>query len=133
MIHPATLIQRLRENEAGASSIASALITPVALLLVLAVPQAGAYYQASTVAQAAANAAYSASRLMEGSAAEGRQAAQQVLAQHEGSLRGAEVSISASGDRMTVTVSGTAPTFTGEWLSPPVTRSITGPVEKVVR
>ena len=64
---------------------------------------------------------------------EGRQAAQQVLAQHEGSLRGAEVSISASGDRMTVTVSGTAPTFTGEWLSPPVTRSITGPVEKVVR
>ena len=133
MIHLAALIQRLRENEAGASSIASALITPVALLLVLAVPQAGAYYQASTVAQAAANAAYSASRLMEGSAAEGRQAAQQVLAQHEGSLRGAEVSISASGDRMTVTVSGTAPTFTGEWLSPSVTRSITGPVEKVVR
>lgn len=133
MIHLAALIQRLRENEAGASSTASALITPAALLLVLAVPQAGAYYQASTVAQSAASAAYSASRLMDGSAAEGRQAAQQVLAQHEGSLRGAEVSISSRGDQMTVTVSGTAPTFTGEWMSPPVSRSVTGPVERVVR
>ena len=96
-------------NETGSSNIASLLIVPVALLLVFLVPQAGAYYQASTVAQSAANAAYATSRVMGGSSAEGQAAAQQVISQHSGTLQGASVNISTTGERMTVTVTGTAP------------------------
>lgn len=130
--HP-TAIRRFFRDETGQSNVASLLITPIALLLVLAVPQAGAYYQASTVAQSAANAAYSATRVRDGSTAEGRAAAQQVIDQHSGTLQNATVNISTSGERMTVTVSGKAPSMTGPWLNPEVSRSVVGPVERVVR
>ena len=33
----------------------------------------------------------------------------------------------------TVTVTGTAPAYTGQWISPSVSRSVTGPVERVVK
>lgn len=128
-----TAIRRFFRDETGQSNVASLLITPIALLLVLAVPQAGAYYQASTVAQSAANAAYSTTRVLDGSTAEGRAAAQQVIDQHSGTLQNATVNISTSGERMTVTVSGKAPSMTGSWLSPEVSRSVVGPVERVVR
>ena len=128
-----TSTRRFLGDETGQSNVAALLITPIALLLVLAVPQAGAYYQASTVAQSAANAAYSATRVLDGSTAEGRAAAQQVIDQHSGTLQNATVNISRSGERMTVTVSGKAPSMTGSWLSPEVSRSVVGPVERVVR
>lgn len=128
----AMLGARMRDED-GSSNIASLLIVPVALLLVFLVPQAGAWYFATTVAQSAANTAYSTARVMDGSTAEGQAAAYQVIAQHSGTLQGASVSISTTGEQMTVTVSGTAPSFTGQWISPKVTRSVTGPVERIVQ
>jgi len=131
--HIRAMLEAGARDEDGSSNIASLLIVPVALLLVFLVPQAGAWYFASTVAQSAANTAYSTSRVMDGSTVDGQAAAQQVIAQHPGTLQGATVSITTTGERMTVTVSGTAPSFTGEWISPKVSRSVTGPVERVVQ
>ena len=47
--------------------------------------------------------------------------------------RTAPASTSAAQTPRTVTVTGTAPAYTGQWISPSVSRSVTGPVERVVK
>jgi Flp pilus assembly protein TadG len=115
------------QRGAGAAEIA--IVTPLLLLLILAVIQFALAEQAEHVAQAAATQALAAARVQDGSTAVGQAQADAVLAQLGGSLAGPSVTITRTATQATVTVSGTAATLIpGVRLH--VHATVTGPVEE---
>ena len=124
--------QRLRE-EHGDTAVSFVGLFPLFLAVMLFLVQVGMYYQATMVAQAAADAGFHAARVAEGSASDGYAAAQQVIAQHGQTLQGASVQIAGGGTQMTVTVQGTSQTLIGDWSVPAVQKVVSGPTERVVQ
>lgn len=122
---------RIRD-ERGDTSVAFVSLFPLFLAVVLFLVQVGMYYQASLVAQAAADAGFHAARVAEGSVGEGQAAAAQVIGQHGPTLQGASVQIAGGGTQMNVTVTGQSQTLVGQWSVPAISKTVSGPVERVV-
>jgi Flp pilus assembly protein TadG len=115
------------QRGAGAAEIV--MVTPLLLLLVLAVIQFALVEQAEHVAQAAATQALAAARVQDGSTAAGQAQAGTVLAQLGGSLGSPSVRVTRTATQATVTVSGTAATIIpGVRLH--IQATVTGPVEE---
>lgn len=125
------MLRRWRD-ERGASSVGFALAFPLFLALAFLLVQAGMYYQAATVAQSAAQTGYHAARMADADTSKASAAAGQIIAQHGGTLRGAQVSVSEGPGEITVTVTGTSQSLVGDWIMPDVEKTVAGPLERVV-
>ena len=119
-------------DERGAGSVGFVLAFPLFLGLVFLLVQAGMYYQAATVAQSAAQAGYHAARMADADSSKASSAAGQIIAQHPGTLRGAQVSVTEGPGEITVTVTGTSQSLVGDWVMPEVEKTVAGPLERVV-
>lgn len=119
-------------DERGSSGISFLSLFPLFIALIFLLVQAGMYYQATSVAQSAAQAGYHAARLADADTSKASSAAHQILAQHPGALRDASVAVSQSPGGLTVTVSGSSQSLVGQWIMPAVSKSVNGPLERVV-
>ncbi|MGI8452037.1 MAG: TadE/TadG family type IV pilus assembly protein [Streptosporangiaceae bacterium] len=97
---------QLLDGEAGAGAAELVIVTPLLMLLILAVIQFAVAEQAQHAAQAAATQALAATRVQDGTAGEGQAQAATVLAQEGGSLTAPAVSVTRTATRATVTVTG---------------------------
>ena len=123
--------KRLRE-ERGDTAVSFVGLFPLFLAVMLFLVQVGMYYQATMVAQAAADAGFHAARVAEGSAADGYAAGDL----HGRPLQGLPMlgdHLLGGGTQMTVTVQGTSQTLIGDWSVPAVQKVVSGPTERVVQ
>lgn len=95
-------------GEEGMTSTALAVLMPALLLWIMLIVQYGLWFHAKQVAGAAASEAVSAAKVPGGTGDEGRQAAQDFLAQ-SGNLDDVVVTVDRGDDRVQVEVTGSAP------------------------
>lgn len=122
---------RIRD-ERGDSSVTFVALFPLFVASLLFLLQVGMYYQATMVAQSAADAGLHAARMADADAGRGHSAAQQIIAQHGSTLQGSTVQVSAGAQQITVTVTGRSQSLVGQWAVPPVSKTVTGPTERVM-
>jgi Flp pilus assembly protein TadG len=120
-------------DERGAMSLAQVVITaPALLFLLMLIVQFGLMFHARNIAEQAAQEGAAAARRFDGTTAQGREKALQLLtAVGEGTLKNRDVTANRTADTVTVTVTGTVVSVVpGFSLS--VSESASGPVEKYV-
>ena len=120
-------------DERGAMSLAQVVITaPALLFLLMLIVQFGLMFHARNIAEQAAQEGAAVARRFDGTQAEGREKALQLLtAVGEGTLKNRDVTANRTADTATVTVTGTVVSVVpGFSLS--VSESASGPVEKYV-
>lgn len=122
----------MARGQRGSVSTELVIATPVLLLLVMLVVQFALWEHAQHIAEAAAQRGAETARVERGSDAAGRAMAQTAVAQLGGSLLvDPVVSVSRSGDVVTVDVTGSAAAVV-PFLSLPVRAVAVGPVERFV-
>ena len=109
---------------------ANTAIFVLVILLLFVVLQFGLWFYGREVAAAAAQHAVDAARVENGSAAMGEATGNQYLDQ-VGGLPDATVSVSRTSETVTATVRGQAVSIVG-FIDPPITVTVTAPVERVV-
>jgi len=124
----ARLLRQFRRED-GVGMTTPTLWIGSLLMLIIAL-QAGIWFLSNTVAQAAAQAAYTTARAYESSAASGQQAAADLIQSMNGYLVDVTVDVDRAGDQVTVTLSGSAPSLLAGVPLPPIEHTITGPVER---
>lgn len=120
---------RALDDERGASSVEAVLVFPALLVLFFTIVHGAVYLHAGTIAQAGAQAAYEEARLYGATEEAGATAGYATIAAAGSGLEGATVLVARTGDSITVTVSGTAPSLL-PGLPLGVTRTVTGPAER---
>ena len=124
-----TAARRHRWDDRGEIAANTAIFVLVILLLFV-VLQFGLWFYGREVAAAAAQHAVDAARVETGSAAMGEATANQYLGQ-VGGLPDASVSVTRTAETVTAQVHGHAVSIVG-FLDPPITVTVTAPVERVV-
>lgn len=124
-------LRRAIRREDGAS-ITPAVLTFGTLFLFLCALQAGLWFLSNYVAQAAADTAYMSARGYQSTPASGQDAAQQMLGSMGAFLGDPGVVVDSTGERVTVTVTGSAPSILPGIPLPPIAHTVTGPVERWV-
>ena len=122
-------VEAIRRDDRGEVA-ANTVIAAAVLGLFFLVVQAGLWFNAQQVAAGAARHAVDSARVENGTAADGEAIAEQFLRQ-TGSLQNATVSVERQGDTVVVTVTGSA-WSPQPFFDPPVTVTLTAPVERVV-
>jgi len=123
-----TAPRRLRDDR-GEIAANTAIFVLVILLLFVAL-QFGLWFYGREVAAAAAQHAVDAARVETGSSALGEATANQYLSQ-VGGLRDSSVNVTRSATSVTAVVSGQSVSIVG-FIDPPITVTVTAPVERVV-
>ncbi|WP_405933675.1 TadE/TadG family type IV pilus assembly protein [Streptomyces sp. NBC_00827] len=122
--------RRWREDR-GDTAIQMAIIYPFVLLATVAVVQASLWYYARQIALTAAREGLTAARAYQATPADGAAQAQDVLGRTAGdSLLGHSITVSSSGQRVRVQVSGTAQSMIPGVPGLQVTQSASGPLER---
>jgi hypothetical protein len=128
-----TGVHRLRTALLREDGYASEIvILPGIFLLLFAALQGTLWYLGSNVAQTAAVAAYNDARAYQSTTAAGQTAGTQIIDGMPGFLKNPRVDITRTPTTVTVTITGTAESLIPGVQLPPVSRSITGPVERWV-
>jgi Flp pilus assembly protein TadG len=128
---PSATADRKRATDSGAASVEAVIATPVLMLLILAVIQAGLILHAQHMAQAAAHTAMDAARAELATGGDGIAAAEASLDRNAaGVLEDADVSVSRGTATVTVTVTGNA-TRIVPIFDAPIAVTVTGAVEHI--
>ena len=126
--------QRLREalaGDRGAATLQNTIIAPVLLLVLAVFLHLGIILHANNLAHAAATSAYNAARAYNASGTDGSTAGLAVLNQSGSPISGASVAVDRGANTVTVTVTGTAPSFV-PGLNTAIDVTVTGPTERWV-
>lgn len=119
-------------RDRGSASVEAVIATPVLMLLILAIIQAGLLVHAHHMAQAAAHTALDAARAETATGGDGTAAARASLGRNAAAvLESAAVSVQRGADTVTVTVTGEA-TRIIPLFDLPVSATVTGSVEHIV-
>lgn len=128
-ICPAMAGRRL-DTERGSASVEMVLVFPLVLLALLLIAQLSLWAHARHIAEAAADQALTATRVRDGTPADGQRAAGQLLGQlGPGPLRDTRVVITRGPTRSTVDVTGQASSI-APFLALPVRAHVVGPTER---
>jgi Flp pilus assembly protein TadG len=117
-------------SDRGSVSVEAAVLLPLLLLVFLATVQLGTVFYARAVASSAARQGLDATRVVEGSEANGREAALGFLANVHAGLRDPGVTAERDAELATVTVSGEVISVVPLWR-PQVSVTVTATVEDV--
>jgi len=120
----------LLRRDRGAVTTEMVIVMPVLLTLILLLAQATVWWHALHIAQTTAAHALAAARVQNATAADGRTEAEHVLDElGRGPLRDAQVTVTRTGDRADVHITGAA-TSVIPFLHLPVRAHVSGPVER---
>ncbi|MEU5698621.1 TadE/TadG family type IV pilus assembly protein [Streptomyces aurantiacus] len=126
----ADLLRRLWREDRGAVTVEMVNIIPALFTLVMLLAQATLWWHASHIAQATTAHALAATRVEDGTAADGHNQAQRILDQlGRGPLRGVHVNVTRGAERADVRITGTASSVI-PFLHLPVQAHAAGPVER---
>jgi Flp pilus assembly protein TadG len=126
-----TVLIGRRAIDRGSATAEAVIATPLLLLLVLAIIQAGIILHARHMAQAAAGSAMEAARAELASGGDGTAAAQASLARNAGGvLENESVSVNRGAETITVTVTGTPTQIIPLWEAT-VEVTVAGAVEHI--
>lgn len=128
--HRQRLAQALA-GDRGAATLQNTIIAPVLLLLLALFLHLGIILHANNLAHAAATSAYNAARAYNASSTDGSTAGLAVLTQSGSPISGASVAVDRGANTVTVTVTGTAPSFV-PGLTTAIDVTVTGPTERWV-
>jgi hypothetical protein len=136
MTTPTRITDRARHLRAAVARedgyASEAIILPGIFLLLFAALQGALWYLGSNVAQTAAVAAYTTARAYQSTTSNGQTAGTQVIDGMSGFLQDPQVDVTRTANTVTVTVTGVAESLIPGVHLPPVTRTVTGPVERWV-
>jgi Flp pilus assembly protein TadG len=131
MRHIREKVLRSGTRDRGSASVEAVIATPLLMLLVLAIIQAGLILHARHMAQAAANNALEAARAELATGGDGQAAATASLSSNAGGvLEDPSVTVSRSTETVTVTITGTATRIVPLWDAP-IEVTITGATEHI--
>lgn len=108
------------------------VILPGLFLLLIAALQGALWYLGSNVAQTAAVAAYTNARAYQSTTEAGDTAGTEIIDGMPGFLKHPQVEVTRSATTVTVTITGNAESLIPGVQLPPVTRTVTGPIERWV-
>lgn len=128
---PGRVWRARRGNERGSSSLELVILFPVVLLLIFTAVQGAMYYHARNVALSAAQQGVRAAKAENGSADQGRQAAQAFVSQAGGTdvMTGVNVTSDRGPTEATVTVTGRPISVIPGVLNFRVSQTAQGPIE----
>ena len=118
-------------GDRGVTTLQNVVVAPILLLFLAIFLHAGIILHANNIAHAAATSAYNAARSYNASSNDGTTAGLAVINQNGTPVSGASVSVNRGAQSVTVTVTGTAPSFV-PGLNTAVDVTVTGPVERWV-
>lgn len=124
---------RRATTDQGANTIAVAVLFPLVIVLTFAIWETALFYQARSLATAAAEQGLTAARAQHGNAGLGIAAAQQFVATAPPAMNTPVVTGHRTATEASITVSGTAISTLPEWLLPPVSVTKAAPVERVTQ
>jgi hypothetical protein len=123
-------VGRLRRAERGSASAELVLVFPIVLLAFLLIAQVSLWAHARHIAHAAAGQALTATRVRDGTPADGQRAAHQLLDQvGTGPLRDTQVAVTRGPEQSTVDITGQA-TSIAPFLTLTVRAHVVGPTER---
>lgn len=125
------LALRREHGERGSSTIETVVIYPVILLLVFTMIQTGLWYHSREVALHAANAASTAASAEYATDSEGHAAASAFVTR-AGALQDVAVVVNRTGEVVTASVSGRAPSLVPGVQLPLITQTSTAAIERYV-
>ena len=111
---------------------ATAILYPALLLLTFTIIQAGLYFHAGTVAQSAAITGYNQARAFQSTDQAGQQAALEVLSISDGFLTEPNTTVTRTPTTVSVSVTGSPIVLIPGLPTFPVTKTVTGPIERWV-
>ncbi len=123
--------RRPEAADAGVAAIEGVILYPLVILLVFLVVQGVLYFHAQNIAQSVANSAVQRVRIENGSIREGHDEADRRLDAAGRAFAATEVSIARDRQTASVTVSGQAPSIIPGVRGLRVSRTATGPVERL--
>ncbi|MGA5506922.1 TadE/TadG family type IV pilus assembly protein [Streptomyces umbrinus] len=124
------LPRRFCREDRGAVTVEMVYIVPALFTLVMLLAQATLWWHAAHIAQATTAHALAATRVEDGTVADGQNTAQRVLVQlGRGPLRGVHVYVTRGAERADVRITGTASSVI-PFLHLPVRAHAAGPVER---
>lgn len=118
-----------RERELGASSVEFIILFPIVLLVFFGAVQTAVTYIAGNAAQAAANAAYSQARTLNGTTESALSAGYELL-EGRGDITGTEITVQRTATEVTVTVTGQSLSLVPGFFGSDIERTAYGPVER---
>lgn len=116
------------ESQRGSQSVTWLIAFPVTIVLLLTVIQFGSWWLSYHDASKAANAAYYTARVRGGTPNEGIAAGNRAVGTTS-TIKNMQVEVARSGDDVTVTVTGEAPSISPLWPGPAITHTMSGPTE----
>lgn len=119
-------------DERGSVTLENTIIWPVLLVVIFGLFQTGLALHARAVAHGAATAAYTASRVLDGTEASGRSVADAALAAANGTITAPNVTVTRTATTVTATVRGTTSMVVPGWPGGTIAETVTGPVERYV-
>lgn len=124
-------IRRALHREDGIESVPGATIIMIGLMLFFFTAlQVAFWYVGQNIAQVTANTAYQQARSYQATNEDGIAAGQQIIAAHAGELNQSQVDVTRTADTVTVTVTGRPASILPGLLLPPITKTLTGPIEQ---
>lgn len=121
---------RLGSNDDGSATLQFVVLAPVLIFATFLLLQAAMYYLANTSVTNGAQIALEAARAETATAQDGENAASGYLAQ-QSIVTDTSVSVDRTGEQVTVTTTGQAPSVVPFVQLPAVRSQLTGPVERV--
>lgn len=129
--HEEQLTHPRPSHDHGSATLEIVVLFPALMLLIFGLIQGALWFHARNIALAAANDALTAARSEQGTASAGQDAATSFIARTGGDsvLPGAYVTVTRTGTRVTVTVTGRALSVFPGVPGAAVSQSVNGPVE----
>ena len=120
------------QNERGSATLENIIIWPAVMIFLFGIFQFSLWLHARDVAHGAATVAYYEARTLNGTAEAAQTAGSNAVADANGTINGANISVSRTPETVSATVSGSTALIIPGWPGSFVSETVTGPVERYI-
>jgi len=120
------------KRERGSVTLENIIIYPAVMIFIFGFFQFALWLHAKDVAHGAATAAYYESRVLNGTAAQGQAAGQNLIDGAGGTISGSTVTVTRTATTVVATVTGSTTMMIPGWPGSSLSETVTGPIERFV-
>jgi len=119
-------------RERGSVTLENIIIYPAVMIFIFGFFQFALWLHAKDLAHGAATAAYYESRVLNGTAAQGQAAGQNLIDGAGGTINGSTVTVTRTATTVVATVTGSTTMMIPGWPGSSLSETVTGPIERFV-